>query len=104
MFSRIKNKVRRVIHKISDWFTDPPLDIIGIGVIGTYAGRTALYSAFGATFASVGMYTYAVTFFSVVLIDTLVHVEVLSALRRLMRFEVNQELLQLRASSWPTIR
>ena len=92
MLKRLKMKIRRTIHHISDWIVDPPLDLLGAGVIGTITGRTLLYGAFGTTFTAVHMPLHATVFFAVMMLDLFIQVEVLGALRRLMRFEVAKEL------------
>lgn len=95
MLKRLKVKFRRTMHRISDLIVDPPLDVLGAAVLGTSTGRTLLYGAFGATFIAVSMPLHATVFFAVMLFDAFIQIEVLSALRRLMRFEVARELQQI---------
>jgi len=92
MLKRIQRKTRHIIYKIKKWVKDPPLDVLGSGVIGTMAGRTLLYGSFAASFIATGMYSYGLIFASVLLLDLFIHGEVLHSLRELMRYKVNEEI------------
>lgn len=92
MIKRFKIKLRRLVSKIKSFLKDPPLDVIGGGVIANLGGRTALYGAFAYSFAVIGQPGFSALFAVVMAFDILIHVEVLAALRRLMIYDVQEEL------------
>lgn len=92
MLKKLRRKFRRTSNKILRWMRDPDLDVIGVGVLSLTAGRTMFFAASTAAFASAGLYLYAAAFASVIAIDVFIQLEVLAALRRLMRFEILREL------------
>lgn len=92
MVKRLKNKIRRLINKVKLFFKDPPLDVVGVGVIANLSGRTALYGAFGYSFAVIGQLHLSALFVIVMTFDIIIHAEVLRALRRLMAHDVHTEL------------
>jgi len=66
--------------------------MLGLGVIGSFVGRNVLLGAFALTFFGMGMYLETLLLSGWMLIDMIIHFEVLLALRRLMSFDVITEL------------
>lgn len=94
MIKRFKIKLRRIVNRVKTFLKDPPLDVVGGGVIANLVGRTSLYGAFAYSFAVIGQPGFSALFVAVMAFDILIHVEVLAALRRLMIHDVQQELSQ----------
>lgn len=85
---------RRFRMRFLHFLQDPPLDVLGLGVISTLMGRSILFGAFATAFASAGMWFSAMTFATLVAFDVVTHAQVLVALRQLMHYEVLSEIAQ----------
>lgn len=78
-------KVRRSIRRA---VTDPALDVLGAGVLGSLSGRTALLSTGAAAAFASGAVGVGFALVMSVLVDLWIHLHVLVSLRQLMAYEV----------------
>lgn len=73
--------LKRLWHKIKAALKKPEPDVLGAAIIGTTIGRVGFYGAFGVSFFMAGLAHYSLIFFTVLLIETFIQMEVLYFLR-----------------------
>lgn len=94
MLKKLRAKLRKLLHQTKQLFQDPPLDIIGAGVLGSLVGRCALYGGFAISYGMIGQPLLSGLFMAVIATDIIIHLEVLAAFRKMMRHEIERELAQ----------
>lgn len=68
--------------------TDPALDVLGAGVLGSLSGRTALFAMGASVAIGQGAVGLGVAMVGAIFVDLYIHLQVLMSLRRLMAYEI----------------
>lgn len=90
---KIARWFRRTRLKVRRWIADPAWDAVGLGVLSNLTGRMFLSSAAVISFLTAGNFFVAMLFMGACALDALVHLQALVGLRRLMAYEVREELI-----------